>query len=276
VGYAIAHFAIFRKLKERLGFDRVRVAFSGAAPISPDILVFFHAIGVPLREGYGQTEGTGVITVAHGDQIKLGTVGQPLPGCEVRIAEDGEILVKSSMVFKGYLKEPEKTREVLSEDGWYATGDIGTLDKDGFLWITDRKKDILITAGGKNVAPQNIENALKTSPVVSQAMVYGDRKPYLTGLITLDPDEIKKWAQSQGIETRDYKALTAHPKVFELLESIVHEKGKELARYEQIKYFRILPEEFSQDGGTLTATLKVRRREVIKRYGNLIEEMYKE
>ena len=272
--YRLADRLVFQKIRQAFG-GKIRIIISGGAPISKEILEFFHAAGILPLELYGITESLGC-SMNRLDSYRFGSVGAAVPGAQIRIAEDGEILVKSDMVFKGYLKDPEKTREVLSEDGWYATGDIGTLDPDGFLWITDRKKDILITAGGKNVAPQNIENALKTSPYISQAMVYGDRKPYLTALITLDPDEIKKWAQSQRIETRDYNTLTAHPKVFDLVESIVQEKGRELARYEQIQYFRILPEEFSQDGGTLTATLKVRRREVIKRYGDLLEEMYKQ
>ena len=192
--YALAHLLVFRKLKKRLGFDRMRIAFSGAAPISPDVLIFYHAIGVSLREGYGQTEGAGVTTAAHGDEIKLGTVGRPLPGCRVKIAEDGEILVNSPGVFKGYFKNPEATEDTL-RDGWLHSGDVGFLDDEGFLRITDRKKDLIITAGGKNIAPQYIENQLKFSPYINDAVVLGDRRKYLTALIVIDEDNVVKYAQ---------------------------------------------------------------------------------
>jgi long-chain acyl-CoA synthetase len=227
---------------------------------------------LPL-ELYGITE-TLLCTINTPERFRFGSVGPASPGVQARIAADGEILIKSKMVFKGYLKEEEKTREVLGADGWYATGDIGKIDPDGFVWITDRKKDLLITAGGKNVAPQNIENLMKTSPYISQFMAYGDRKPYLTALVTLDPDEIKTWAKSQGLDASDFKALCEHPRVLALVESTIKERNKELAGYEQIKGFKIIPEEFSQESGTLTATLKVRRREVVKRYGELLEAMY--
>ncbi len=272
--YRLADRLVFRRIRQVFG-GRIRILISGGAPIAKDILEFFHAAGILPLELYGITEVLGC-TMNRPDRYRLGSVGPAGPGVELRLAEDGEILVRSKMVFKGYLKDPEKTAEVLSPDGWYATGDIGTLDSDGFLWITDRKKDILITAGGKNVAPQNIENILKTSPYISQALVYGDRKPYLTALVTLDPEEIRTWAQAQGIEAASARELASHPKVNEWIDSIIREKNRELARYEQIKYFRILPEEFSQDRGTLTATLKVRRREVIKQYRHLIDEMYRD
>lgn len=272
--YRLADHLVFRKIRQVFG-GRIRILISGGAPIAKDILEFFHAAGILPLELYGITEVLGC-TMNSPARYRLGSVGPPGPGVELRIAEDGEILIRSEMVFKGYLKDPEKTAEALRPDGWYATGDIGTLDRDGFVWITDRKKDILITAGGKNVAPQNIENLLKTSPYISQALVYGDRRPYLVALITLDPEEVGKWARAQGLETANRQELASHPKVNDLIDSIVREKNRELARYEQIKFFRILPEEFSQESGTLTATLKVRRREVIKRYGHLIDEMYRD
>ncbi|MEW6439827.1 MAG: AMP-dependent synthetase/ligase [bacterium] len=253
---------------------RIRILLSGGAPIAKEILEFFHAAGILPLEIYGITE-TLMCAINRPEKYRFGSVGSPPDGVELRIGADGEILVRSDMVFKGYLKDAAKTREALSKDGWYATGDIGRIDDDGFLWITDRKKDILITAGGKNVAPQNIENLMKTSPYISQVMVYGDRKPYLTALVTLDADEIRKWASSQGIDGADLKALCSHSRVVDLVESVVREKNEELASYEQIKYVRILPEEFSQESGTLTATLKLRRREVVKRYGDLLEGMYK-
>jgi len=270
--YRFADRLVFKRIRDLFG-GRIRIIISGGAPISREILEFFHAAGILPLELYGITE-TLLCTMNKSERYRFGSVGPAGPGVELKIAEDGEILVRSKMVFKGYLKEEAKTREVLSPDGWYATGDIGRLDPEGFAWITDRKKDLLITAGGKNVAPQNIENLMKTSPYISQLMAYGDRKPYLTALVTLDPDEIRNWARSQGLDTSDFRALCEHPKVIGLVESIIQNKNKELANYEQVKSFRIVPEEFSQESGTLTATLKVRRREVVKRYGDLLESLY--
>jgi long-chain acyl-CoA synthetase len=270
--YRLADKLVFKKIRDLFG-GRIRIIISGGAPISREILEFFHAAGILPLELYGITE-TLMCTMCRPERYRFGSVGPAGPGVQLKIAADGEILVKSGMVFKGYLKDEAKTREVLSADGWYATGDIGKVDPDGYVWITDRKKDLLITAGGKNVAPQNIENLMKTSPYISQFMAYGDRKPYLTALVTLDPDEIKTWAKSQGIDTADFKALCEHPKVRALVESVIREKNRELANYEQIKSFKIVPEEFSQESGTLTATLKVRRREVVKRYGDLLESLY--
>ena len=202
--YALAYFATFRKLKERLGFDRVRLAFSGAAPISPDVLRFFQAIGIPLREGYGMTEGTGVTCANQADRVKIGTVGQALPGVEVKIAEDGEICFRGGNVFKGYFKSPEATAEVLEQDGWMHSGDVGELDPQGFLKITDRKKDLIITAGGKNIAPQNIENQLKFSPYINDAVVIGDRRKFLAAIIVIDEDNVVKFTQDNKIQYTTY------------------------------------------------------------------------
>ncbi len=272
VRYRLADALVFRKFRDIFG-GRIQIVVSGGAPISREILEFFHAAQILPLEMYGITEAL-MCTMNLTNRYRFGSIGVAAPGVRIRIAEDGEILAKSGMVFKGYLKDEEGTREAFTEDGWYATGDVGKIDPDGFVWITDRKKDILITAGGKNVAPQNIENLLKTSPYVSQVMVYGDRKPYLSALVTLDPEETGKWASSNGIEAADSGELAEHPRVIELIESVVLEKNKDLARYEQVKAFKIIPEEFSEETGTLTATMKVRRREVIKRYGDLLESMY--
>ena len=271
--YRLADRLVFRKIREAFG-GRVRIILSGGAPISSEILEFFHAADILPLELYGITE-TLLCTMNRTDRYRFGSVGPAGPGVEIRIAPDGEILVKSDMVFSGYLNDPEKTREVLSDDGWYATGDIGHLDQDGFLWITDRKKDILITAGGKNVAPQNIENLMKTSPYISQVMVYGDRKPFLSALVTLDEEEVRKWAAAGGVAAPDFRALCEDPKLVAMIDGVVREKNLQLAGYEQLKYVRIIPEEFSQESGTLTATLKVKRREVIKRYGELLEGFYR-
>jgi long-chain acyl-CoA synthetase len=270
--YRLADALVFNKIRDTFG-GRIRIIVSGGAPISREILEFFHAAGILPLEMYGITEAL-LCTMNRTDNYRFGSIGVPAPGVRIRVAEDGEILVKSDMIFKGYLKDEEKTREAFPEEGWFATGDVGNIDPDGYVWITDRKKDILITAGGKNVAPQNIENLLKTSPYISQAMVCGDRKPYLTALVTLDPEEIAKWASSNGLDAEGSETLFEHPRLVELIESVIFEKSRDLARYEQVKAFKIVPEEFSQETGTLTATMKVRRREVIKRYGELLESMY--
>ncbi len=273
LGFRLAHFLVFRWLKKRLGFDRFRVAFSGAAPISPDILVFFHAIGVPLREGYGQTEGTGVTTTSAGDDIRIGTVGRPLPGCEIRIAEDGEILVKSPGVFKGYYRNPEATTETLV-DGWLHSGDVGTLDSEGFLKITDRKKDLIITAGGKNIAPQYIENQIKFSPYVNDAVVVGDRRKFLAALIVIDEENVVKFAQDHKIPFTTYESLTRAPEIIELIQGEMEKVNKNLSRVEQVKKFRILPKKLYEEDGEVTPTMKVKRKSINTGFKDLIESMY--
>ncbi|MEW6261464.1 MAG: AMP-binding protein [Thermodesulfobacteriota bacterium] len=274
LAYGLAYAAIFRKLKKRLGFDRTRIAVSGAAPISPDILIFFHAIGVPLREGYGQTEGSGVTSAARFDHVKIGTVGQPLPGCEVKIAEDGEILVKSPGVFKGYFKNPEATAETL-KDGWLHSGDVGVMDEDGFLKITDRKKDLIITAGGKNIAPQFIENQLKFSPYVNDAVVIGDRRKYMTALIVLDEENVAKFAQDNKIPFNTYESLTVNEEIIALIEKEVEKVNNALSRVEQIKRFKILPKKLYEEDGEVTPTMKVKRKYINEAFKDLIESMYR-
>ncbi|MBW2709827.1 MAG: AMP-binding protein, partial [Deltaproteobacteria bacterium] len=231
--YKLAHFAVFRKLKERLGFDRIRVAYSGAAPIAPEILRFFHSIGVNLVEGYGQTEGTGVTTTAKIGQVKLGTVGVPLEGVEIKIAEDGEILVRSPGVFKGYFKNPEATAETLV-DGWLLSGDVGSIDEDGYLSISDRKKDIIVTAGGKNITPQYIENKLKSSLYINDAVVIGDKRKFLSSLIIIDEDNVVKFAQDNKIQFSTYKDLTAHEQIKALIDLEIKRFNETLSRVEQI------------------------------------------
>ena len=274
--YALAYFATFRKLKERLGFDRVRLAFSGAAPISPDVLRFFQAIGIPLREGYGMTEGTGVTCANQGDRVKIGTVGQALPGVEVKIVEDGEICFRGGNVFKGYFKNPEATAEVLEQDGWMHSGDVGELDSQGFLKITDRKKDLIITAGGKNIAPQNIENQLKFSPYINDAVVIGDRRKYLAAIIVIDEDNVVKFAQDNKIQYTTYASLTQHPEVRKLIQKEVDTVNKTLANVETVKKFTILPKKLYEEDGEVTPTMKVKRRYINQAFKDLIEGMYKE
>ncbi len=271
--HQLAYFAVFRKLKKRMGFDRMRVAYSGAAPIAPDILHFFQAIGVNLIEGYGQTEGTGVTTLSRMGRAKFGKVGQPLSGVELKIAEDGEILVKSPGVFKGYFKNPTGTADAL-KDGWLHSGDIGELDEDGYLKITDRKKDIIVTVGGKNITPQYIENKLKASVYVNDAVVIGDRRKYLTCLIMIDEDNVVKYAQDNKVQFATYKDLTQNAEIRKLIQREVDSVNESLSRVEQIKKFKILPKKLYEEDGEVTPTMKVKRKFVNQAFGDLIEAMY--
>jgi long-chain acyl-CoA synthetase len=273
--YALAYFVSFRKLKERLGFDRVRLAFSGAAPISPDVLRFFQGIGIPLREGYGQTEGTGVTCANQGDRVRIGTVGQPLPGVEVKIAEDGEICFRGGNVFKGYFRDPQATAQTL-KDGWLHSGDVGEIDAEGYLRITDRKKDLIITAGGKNIAPQNIENQLKFSPYINDAVVIGDRRKYLVAIIVIDEDNVVKFAQDNKIQYTTYASLTQHPEVKKLIQKEVDAVNKTLANVETVKRFSILPKKLYEEDGEVTPTMKVKRKYINEAFKDLIEGMYKD
>ena len=272
--YQLAHFAVFRKLKQRLGFDRLRVAYSGAAPISPDVLHFFQSIGVNLIEGYGQTEGTGVTCASRIDKVKLGTVGPPLPETEVKIAEDGEILVRSPGVFKGYYKNPEATRETI-KDGWLYSGDVGELDEDGYLKITDRKKDIIVTAGGKNITPQYIENKLKAGSYINDAVVIGDNRRFITSLIMIDEDNMVKYAQDNKIQFSTYRDLTQSPEIIKLIQGEVGKVNEALSRVEQVKKFTMLPKKLYEEDGEVTPTMKVKRKYVNEAFSDLIEGMYK-
>jgi len=273
IQFKLAHFAVFRKLKERLGFDRIRVAYSGAAPIAPEILHFFHAIGINLVEGYGQTEGTGVTTTSTIGQVKFGTVGEPLEGVEVKIADDGEILVKSPGVFKGYFKNPEATAETIV-DGWLHSGDVGTIDKDGYLTITDRKKDIIVTAGGKNITPQYIENKMKASLYINDAVVIGDRRKFLSCLIIIDEDTVVKYAQDNKIQFSTYKDLTEHEEIRTLIDQEIKAVNESLSRVERVKKFTILPKKLYEEDGEVTPTMKVKRKFINDTFRDLIEAMY--
>lgn len=266
---------VLKKIRAALG-GRVHFSISGGAPLPVHVGEFFHAVGILVLEGYGLTETSPVISVNTTRKAKLGTVGPPIPGVEVKIAPDGEILTRGRHVMKGYWNKPEATREVIDQDGWFHTGDVGELDEDGFLRITDRKKDILVTAGGKNIAPQPIENQLKISPFVENAVLFGDRKPYVVALIVPNFEELTRWAQAQGIATDDRASLTAHPEVVKLYQGIVDQVNGNLARFETIKKFRLLSEPFTMDGGELTPTLKVKRRVILQRFGHIIEAMYAE
>jgi long-chain acyl-CoA synthetase len=270
--HRVADRLVFSKIRERMG-GRLRIPISGGAPLAKEIAEFFDAIGIRILEGYGLTECTTACSSNRVERYRFGSVGLPLPGFEVAIAEDGEILLRSETVFQGYYRDPEATAEVLTGDGWLRTGDVGELDEDGFLHITDRKKDILVTAGGKNVAPQNLENDLKTSRYVSQALVVGDRRPYVAALITLDPVEIERWAAAQGIEG-DAEALSKHARVQELVQEAVDDANRDRSRYEQVKRFVVLPRDFTMEHGELTPTLKLRRRAVVDHFQTEIEALY--
>lgn len=272
--YRIMYLLVFAKLKERLGFDRLRIAYSGAAPISPDVLHFFQSIGVNLVEGYGQTEGTGVTCVSRADKVKFGTVGPPLKGTKLKIADDGEILVNSPSVFKGYYKDPDSTKESL-KDGWLYSGDIGELDEDGYLKITDRKKDIIVTSGGKNITPQYIENKLKFSPYINDAVIIGDKRKYITCLIMIDEDNVAKYAQDNKIQFSTYRDLTQHPEIINFIQEEVDKVNETIARVEQIKKFTILPKKLYEEDGEVTPTMKVKRKYVNETFSDLIEAMYK-
>lgn len=270
---ALAHKLVFSKLHARVG-GRLRYFISGGAPLAQEIAEFFHAAGILILEGYGLTETCPALTSNRSDYYKFGTVGLPFSGVELRIAADGEILAKGPNIAKGYYKRPEETAEVFLEDGWFATGDIGELDADGFLRITDRKKDLIVTAGGKNIAPQNIENLLKTDRYISQAMVYGDRRQYLTAILTLDPDAITAYAHEQGLGETSLAELATHPQVVKLLGERVDDYNQHLASYESIKQFIIAPTDFSPESGELTPTLKVKRKVVTQKYYAQLEKLY--
>ncbi len=276
--HALAHFLIFRKIRDLFG-GRIKFMLSGGAPISPEIIRFFHQVGIDIYEVYGMTETTGLISMNYPGANRIGSVGKIFPDTEVRFDEDGEICSRGPQMCLGYYKNEKGTAELLEpvpdQPPWLHTGDIGRLDEEGYLFITDRKKDLLITAGGKNVAPQNIENLLKTSPYVSQAMVYGDRRPYLTALITLDEDEIITFARDQRIQYRDLPDLSQKPEVTSLIAKMIKTKNQSLASYESIKKFRILEEDFDQDRDEITPTLKIRRKVVVSRYDDLLQSMYR-
>ena len=271
--HRLAKKLVLDKLKAALGLDRNKVFVSGGAPLAAHINRFFHGIGVSVHEGYGLSETTPILSVNGFGSTRLGTVGKAVEETEVRIAEDGEIVVRGPQVMQGYHNQPEATREVLDEDGWFYTGDIGVLE-DGYLRITDRKKNIIITAGGKNISPQNIEGMLQSIPHVGQVLVIGDRLPYLTALIVPAFDTLERWAGEKGISFASREELAAHPKVRQHFESGLATINEEMARVEQVKKLTVLPQEFSQETGELTPTLKVRRRVVLEMYNQQIEAMY--
>jgi len=266
---------VFSKLKARFG-GRLRYFISGSAPLSREIAEFFDACGILILEGYGLTETSAASFVNRPHKYRFGTVGFPVPGTEVKIApDDGEILIRSPGVMRGYHKLPEATAEVLDGDGWLRTGDIGEIDHQGFLRITDRKKDLIKTSGGKYIAPQHIEGKLKAAcPYISQVIVHGDRRNFVTALITLDEEAIRGWASAHGLAGRSYQDLSSSREVHALLERYVQQVNRELARYETVKKFEILPKDLTVEEGELTPSLKVKRKAVEKKYGKLLDGMY--
>jgi long-chain acyl-CoA synthetase len=273
--YGLGWLFLYRPLRAKLGMSRVKGVLSGAAPIAPQVLEFFWTIGVPVREGYGQTENTAQGTITPADDVRLGKVGKPVEGCELRIADDGEILTRGTGTFLGYFKDPAATAETIDADGWLHTGDVGELDADGFLKITDRKKDIIITAGGKNISPSEIENKLKVSPYVREAVVIGDQRKYLVALIGIELDTVGAWALQQRIGFTTYADLSRKPEVVELVGSWVDDVNAELAQVETIKRFALLPKELEQEDGEVTATQKVKRRAIESEFSTQIEELYR-
>jgi long-chain acyl-CoA synthetase len=269
--YEFADEKVLSKIRGLFG-GNLRLAVSGAAPINPEILRFFDAAGVLVLEGWGMTETSTAATISTPDDFKVGTIGKPFPGCEIRIAEDGEILVKGPNVFQGYYKNEEATREAIV-DGWLHTGDIGEVDEDGFIKITGRKKDIIITAGGKNITPANLENEIKQHPLVSQCVVVGDRKPYLVALVTLDPEETVAYAKEHGLP-EDPEQLATNPEIVAALEAHREKINEKFARVEQVKKIAILSRDLSQESGELTPTLKVKRAVVVSKHEHEIEQLY--
>ncbi len=275
IGHALADKIVLSKIREALG-GNLRFCVSGGAPLPQFINEFFHSIGVRILEGYGLTETSPVIAVNgfSGGMTRLGTVGKPISNIEVKVADDGELCVKGPSVMKGYWNLPEKTAEVFDDDGFFLTGDIAEIDSDGFIRITDRKKDIIVTAGGKNIAPQPIEAELKKSTLVDNAVIIGDRRPYLVVLLSPNAEGLEAWAEVEGVEFSSVEEITRHPKVVEIFDDVVRTTNAGLAKYEQIKKHTVLPLMLSIDDGTLTPTLKVKRRVVEKNYTDLIEALY--
>jgi long-chain acyl-CoA synthetase len=271
----VTYWLVFEPLKRRIGFDRTRIAFSGAAPASPELFEFFQALGVPLLEGYGMTESSGVIALNRPERPRVGTVGEALDGIEVKLDEDGEILTRGPHVFKGYFKDPEQTARTVDAEGWLHTGDVGQWE-DGRLKIVDRKKDILITAGGKNIAPQYIENKLKFSPYIQDAVVIGDRRKYVSALILIDEDNVTKFAQDNRLPFGTFAELTQVPEVKKLIEHEIAAVNKTLSQVEAVKRFALLPRRFYEEEGDVTPTKKVKRRNIEKRYADLVESLYRD
>lgn len=272
--HALLDKLVLHKVRAAIGLDQCTLPLSAAAPLSPELIWFFHSIGIKIAEGYGQSEDNGPTTWNPPDAIKIGTVGTAFPELELKIAEDGEILVRGGNVTPGYYKDEKATRELIDDEGWMHSGDVGELDEHGYLKITDRKKDIIITAGGKNIAPQEIENRLKArSPLISQVVVIGDKRPFLTALVTLDEEKAPAWAKEQGIEG-PLAEIAHHERTLKEIEGAVNEVNQTLAKVEGIKKFRVLERDFLQEENEITPTMKVKRKQINDIYAEVIEGLY--
>lgn len=272
IARGLAQRLVFSKIQAGFG-GRLRVAISGGAPLNPEIAEFFHALGVPILEGYGLTETSTVSHVNRAEHCRFGTVGLPLDGVECRTGSDGEILLRGPGIFKGYYRDPQATKEAIDAEGWFHTGDIGEVDGDGSLRITDRKKDLIVTSGGTNIAPQAIEKLLETDPLISQVMVMGDGKKHLLALLTLDQEQVRERGKSAGLEFHSPEEMASHPWVISLIKDRIGQKNKELAPYEKVRNFYILPRDFTIEKEELTPTLKLRRQVVMERYKDFIGEL---
>ena len=271
-----AYWLVFRNIRRMIGLDRCRIAFTGAAPIAPDLIRWYLALGLDLREVYGQTENCGVATVMPSDGIKLGSVGKAVPWGEVKLSPEGEILIRGDFLFMGYLNQPERTAETIDAKGWLHTGDVGAMDNEGFVKITDRMKDIIITSGGKNITPSEIENQLKFSPYVSDAVVVGDKRPYLTCLVMIDHENVEKFAQDHDIPFTNYASLCRAQEVQDLIWREIEAVNANFARVETIKKFILIERQLTPEDEELTPTLKLKRSFVNKRYASEIDAMYRE
>ena len=270
----IANILSFRSLKKKLGLSKIAFAISGAAPIGPEVLKFFMALGVPIFEAYGMTENCAYVTSNDFESIELGSVGRPHENCEIKIADDGEILTRHGGVFKGYFKDEQSTREVIDEEGWLHTGDVGEFTEKGSLIITDRKKDIIMTSGGKNVSPSEIENKIKSSPYIKDALVVGDKRKFLTCLIAIEFDTVSNWALRKKIPFTTYRDLTEKPEVRELVFKDIVRANEETSSL-QVRKFELIPKELDHEDGELTATQKIKRSVIIEQFSELVESMYK-
>jgi len=266
---------MFSQLRKQLGLDEALAVNAGAAPTPVDVLEFFHAIGIPIGELWGMSETCGLGTINPPDRIKIGTVGPPTPGVEIRLDDDGEVLVKADCVMPGYRNLPEKNEESFTDDGWLRSGDIGEIDEDGYLKIVDRKKELIINAAGKNMSPANIESHVKTaSPLIGQAVAIGNARSYNVALITLDPDYAPVWAKQNGLDGKSFEELAEEEKAREVVQAAVDEANAKMARVEQIKKFTILPEPWEPGGDELTPTMKLKRKPIDEKYAEQIEALY--
>jgi long-chain acyl-CoA synthetase len=266
--------AVLQPIRSLLGLGEATMVASAAAPLPPDVGDFFAGLGLTILDVYGMTETTGAFTTNIPDAFRLGTVGRAVPGVEVRIAEDGEILTRGPLNTPGYLNLPDRTAELIDEEGWLHTGDIGSMDADGFLSVVDRKKELIITSGGENIAPAAIENLLVAHQLVGQALSYGDRRPYVVALLTLDGDMAPAWARARGIEAGSLAELAEHQAVLDAVAEAVAEANERLARVQQVKRWRLLPVEWTAESEELTPTLKLKRRVVHAKYADVIDALY--